>query len=51
MNLIEGNNKQLKRDFKRKELFPTEQSEENYLIMQFNEYKKNIKFKYFMAMN
>ena len=39
-NLIEGNNKQLKRDFKKKEQFPTEQSEEKYLVMQFNKYNE-----------
>ena len=37
-NLIEGNNKQLKRSFKKKEQFPTEQSEEKYLLIQFNRY-------------
>ncbi len=39
-NLIEGNNKQLKRSFKKKEQFPTEQSEEKYLVIQFNRYNE-----------
>ena len=40
-NLIEGNNKQLKRSFKNKEQFPSEQSEEKYSAVQFN--RKNAK--------
>ena len=39
-NLIEANNKQLKRNFKKKEQFPTEQSEEKYLVVQFNLYNE-----------
>lgn len=39
-NLIEGNNKQLKRSFKKKEQFPTEKSEEKYLVIQFNRYNE-----------
>lgn len=39
-NLIEANNKQLKRSFKKKEQFPTEQSEEKYLVIQFNRYNE-----------
>ena len=39
-NLIEGNNKQLKISFKKKEQFPTEQSEEKYLVIQFNRYNE-----------
>ena len=39
-NLIEANNKQLKRSFKMKEQFPTEQSEEKYLVSQFNRYNE-----------
>lgn len=35
-NLIEGNNKQLKRDYKKKEQFPTEKSGEKYLVTRFN---------------
>lgn len=35
-NLIEGVNKQIKRKFKLKEQFPTEQSMEKYLVTQFN---------------
>ena len=42
-NLIEGNNKQLKRSFKKKEQFPTEQSEEKYLVIQFNRYNEKNK--------
>ena len=37
-NLIEGINKQIKRKFKIKEQFPTEQSMEKYLVSQFNQY-------------
>lgn len=37
-NLIEGVNKQIKRKFKLKEQFPTEQSMEKYLVTQFNQY-------------
>lgn len=37
-NLIEGVNKQIKRKFKLKEQFPTEQSMEKYLVSQFNQY-------------
>lgn len=39
-NLIEENNKQLKRSFKKKEQFPTEQTEEKYLVIQFNRYNE-----------
>lgn len=37
-NLIEGVNKQIKRKFKSKEQFPTEQSMEKYLVSQFEQY-------------
>lgn len=37
-NLIEALNKQIKRKFKMKEQFPTEQSMEKYLVAQFNQY-------------
>ena len=36
INLIEANNKQLERNFEKKEQFPTEQPEEKYLVSQFN---------------
>lgn len=36
----EGNNKQLKPSFKKKEQFPTEKSEEKYLVIQFNRYNE-----------
>ena len=39
-NLIEGVNKQIKRKFKLKEQFPTEQSMEKYLVSQFNQYNE-----------
>lgn len=39
-NLIEGNNKQLKRNFKKKEQFPNEQSQEKYLVCEFNKYNE-----------
>lgn len=42
-NLIEGCNKQIKRNFKKKEQFPTEQSQEKYLVVEFNKYnEKNL---------
>ena len=37
-NLIEGFNKQIKRKYKAKEQFPTEESMEKYLVMQFEQY-------------
>jgi transposase-like protein len=37
-NLIEAVNKQIKRKYKLKEQFPTEQSMEKYLVSQFNQY-------------
>lgn len=37
-NLIEGYNKQLKRNFKKKEQFPNEAAEEKYLVCEFNKY-------------
>ena len=37
-NMIESYNKQLKRSFKKKEQFPTETSEEKYLVSQFESY-------------
>lgn len=37
-NMIESYNKQLKRSFKKKEQFPTEISEEKYLVSQFESY-------------
>ena len=37
-NLIEGYNKQLKKNFKKKEQFPNEQSMEKYLVSQFEQY-------------
>lgn len=39
-NLIEANNKQLKRNFKKREQFPTEQSQEKYLVSEFNKYNE-----------
>ena len=39
-NLIEGVNKQIKRKFKAKEQFPTEQSMEKYLVSQFEQYNE-----------
>ena len=39
-NLIEGLNKQIKRKFKNKEQFPTEQAMEKYLVSQFNQYNE-----------
>jgi transposase-like protein len=39
-NMIESYNKQLKRHFKSKEQFPTEQSEEKYLVSQFERYNE-----------
>ena len=39
-NLIEGINKQIKRAFKAKEQFPTEQSMEKYLVTQFEKYNE-----------
>lgn len=38
INMIEANNKKLKRNFKKKKQFTTEQSEEKYLVIQFNRY-------------
>ena len=37
-NLIEGYNKQLKKNFKKKEQFPNEQSMEKFLVSQFEQY-------------
>lgn len=39
-NMIESYNKQLKRKFKLKEQFPTETSEEKYLVSRFEEYNR-----------
>lgn len=39
-NMIEGYNKQLKRKFKLKEQFPSERSEEKYLVSQFEQYNQ-----------
>ena len=39
-NLIEGINKQIKRKFKAKEQFSTEQSMEKYLVSQFEQYNE-----------
>lgn len=39
-NIIESYNKQLKRNFKKKEQFPTEQAEEKYLVCEFNKYNE-----------
>ena len=39
-NMIESYNKQLKRHFKAKEQFPTELSEEKYLVSQFERYNE-----------
>lgn len=39
-NLIEGNNKQLKRSFKKKEQFPNEDSLERFICNQFMEYNQ-----------
>lgn len=39
-NLIEANNKQLKRNFKKKEQFPNEQAQEKYLVSEFNKYNQ-----------
>ncbi len=39
-NLIEGNNNQLKRNFKKKEKFPNKQSQEKYLVCEFNKYNE-----------
>lgn len=40
ISLKEITSNSLKRDFKKKEQFPTEQSEEKYLVMQFNKYNE-----------
>ena len=39
-NLIENFNKHLKRNTNHKEQFPTEKSEEKYLVIQFNRYNE-----------
>ena len=38
--MIEANDKKLKRNFKKKKQFTTEQSEEKYLVIQFNRYNE-----------
>ena len=39
-SLKEGNNKRLKRNFKKKEKFPNNQSQKKYLVCEFNKFKE-----------